>query len=69
MTTDQQTAPWSLDRPRSISIKTASRKSRYSGSQPDVILKDVTLASLLKDEGYVTAQFGKDTLGDKDKFL
>ena len=29
----------------------------------------MTLASLLKDEGYVTAQFGKNHLGDKDEFL
>jgi arylsulfatase len=31
--------------------------------------EDVTIATALKDQGYATGQFGKNHLGDKDKFL
>lgn len=31
--------------------------------------KDITLAEILKEEGYATGQFGKNHLGDLDKFL
>ena len=31
--------------------------------------KDITLAEVLKEEGYATGQFGKNHLGDLDKFL
>ena len=30
---------------------------------------DVTLATLLKEQGYATGQFGKNHLGDRDEFL
>ena len=31
--------------------------------------EDVTLAAVLKDQGYATAHFGKNHLGDQDRFL
>jgi arylsulfatase A-like enzyme len=31
--------------------------------------EDPTIAELLKEQGYATAQFGKNHLGDKDEFL
>jgi arylsulfatase len=31
--------------------------------------EDVTIATALRDQGYATGQFGKNHLGDKDKFL
>nr|WP_298535923.1 sulfatase-like hydrolase/transferase [uncultured Algibacter sp.] len=39
------------------------------GSEQGLNKKDVTLASLLKDKGYKTGQFGKNHLGDLDKRL
>jgi len=39
------------------------------GADMGIRHEDVTLASLLKDEGYVTAQYGKNHLGDQDEFL
>jgi len=35
------------------------------GLQPET----VTIADLLKDQGYATGQFGKNHLGDRDEFL
>ena len=50
-------------------IRTGLTKVGSPGADLGIRPEDVTLASLLKDEGYVTAQFGKNHLGDKDEFL
>jgi arylsulfatase len=39
------------------------------GAKEGIQDKDPTLARLLKDEGYVTGQFGKNHLGDRDEHL
>jgi len=50
-------------------IRTGLTKVGSPGADLGIRPEDVTLASLLKDEGYVTAHFGKNHLGDKDEFL
>ena len=50
-------------------IRTGLTKVGTPGADLGIRPEDVTLASLLKDEGYVTGQFGKNHLGDKDEFL
>ncbi len=39
------------------------------GAEEGIQDKDPTLARMLKDEGYVTGQFGKNHLGDRDEHL
>ncbi len=50
-------------------IRTGLTKVGVPGADIGIQPQDVTLASLLKDEGYVTGHFGKNHLGDKNKFL
>jgi len=50
-------------------IRTGLTKVGMPGADLGLQPEDVTLASLLKDHGYATGQFGKNHLGDKDKFL
>jgi len=39
------------------------------GAKQGISDKDPTLATLLKDQGYVSGQFGKNHLGDRNEFL
>ena len=49
--------------------RTGLLKVGLPGSEQGLSQKDVTIASLLKDEGYNTGQFGKNHLGDLDRHL
>lgn len=50
-------------------IRTGLTKVGMPGADIGLQNEDVTLATLLKDKGYRTGQFGKNHLGDKDEFL
>src|SRR6056300_781512 len=50
-------------------IRTGLTKVGSPGADLGIRPEDVTLASLLKEQGYVTGQFGKNHLGDRDEFL
>lgn len=50
-------------------IRTGLTKVGSPGAEQGISEKDVTLAGLLKAEGYVTGQYGKNHLGDRDEFL
>ena len=39
------------------------------GSSVGLQARDITIAEILKTKGYVTGQFGKNHLGDRDEFL
>ena len=50
-------------------IRTGLTKVGMPGAALGLQPEDPTLAELLKDKGYVTGQFGKNHLGDRDEFL
>jgi arylsulfatase A-like enzyme len=50
-------------------FRTGLSKVGVPGSPSGLSKKDPTIAELLKPQGYVTGQFGKNHLGDKDEFL
>jgi len=50
-------------------IRTGLTKVGMPGADIGLSEKDPTIAELLKPLGYATGQFGKNHLGDKDKFL
>jgi arylsulfatase len=50
-------------------IRTGLTKVGLPGADLGLQKEDVTLATLLKNEGYVTGQFGKNHLGDLDEHL
>jgi arylsulfatase len=50
-------------------IRTGLTSVGQPGSTIGLQAEDVTLAEILKDKGYATAQFGKSHLGDRNKFL
>jgi arylsulfatase len=50
-------------------VRTGLTKVGIPGSPMGISKKDPTLAQLLKPHGYMTGQFGKNHLGDKDEFL
>jgi arylsulfatase len=50
-------------------IRTGLTKVGIPGSDLGIQPQDPTLAELLKPHGYVSGQFGKNHLGDKDEFL
>jgi arylsulfatase len=50
-------------------IRTGLTKVGMPGVDLGLSAEDPTIAELLKPLGYVTGQFGKNHLGDKDKFL
>jgi arylsulfatase A-like enzyme len=50
-------------------IRTGLTKVGLPGADLGLSVKDPTIAEVLKAQGYATAQFGKNHLGDKDEFL
>jgi arylsulfatase len=50
-------------------IRTGLTKVGLPGADQGLRAKDPTIAELLKPLGYVTGQFGKNHLGDKNEFL
>jgi arylsulfatase len=50
-------------------FRTGLAKVGMPGSKQGMNIADPTIAGLLKDKGYVTAQFGKNHLGDRDEHL
>lgn len=50
-------------------MRTGLSKVGVPGADAGISPKDPTLAELLKPLGYVTGQFGKNHLGDRDEFL
>ncbi len=50
-------------------IRTGLTKVGMPGADVGLQPEDPTIAELLKPQGYVTGQFGKNHLGDKDEFL
>jgi arylsulfatase A-like enzyme len=50
-------------------IRTGLTKVGMPGADTGIRSEDPTIAELLKPLGYVTGQFGKNHLGDKDEFL
>jgi arylsulfatase len=50
-------------------IRTGLTKVGLPGSDLGLQAKDPTIAELIKAQGYVTGQFGKNHLGDKNEFL
>jgi len=50
-------------------FRTGLLKVGLPGAKEGLQKEDVTLAQLLKDQGYVTGQFGKNHLGDLDEHL
>ena len=50
-------------------IRTGLLKVGLPGAPEGLSAKDPTIADLLKPQGYVTGQFGKNHLGDRNEFL
>jgi len=50
-------------------FRTGNLKVGLPGAKEGLQARDVTLAQLLKAQGYMTAQFGKNHLGDSDESL
>ncbi len=50
-------------------VRTGLTKVGFPGSPIGIQKKDPTLAELLKNHGYATAQFGKNHLGDRNEYL
>jgi arylsulfatase len=50
-------------------FRTGLLKVGLPGAKEGISEQDPTIAGLLKDEGYITAQFGKNHLGDLDEHL
>src|SRR5512139_2071391 len=50
-------------------IRTGLTKVGMPGADVGLRAEDPTIAELLKPHGYVTGQFGKNHLGDRDEFL
>ena len=50
-------------------FRTGMLKVGLPGAKEGLQARDVTLAQLLKAQGYMTAQFGKNHLGDADETL
>jgi arylsulfatase len=52
-----------------VGFRTGMLKVGLPGAKEGLQARDVTLAQLLKSQGYMTAQFGKNHLGDLDEHL
>ena len=50
-------------------VRTGLTKVGFPGSAIGIQKEDPTLAELLKNHGYATGQFGKNHLGDRNKYL
>ncbi len=50
-------------------IRTGLTKVGLPGAPEGMMVEDPTIAGLLKEQGYVTGQFGKNHLGDRDEML
>ena len=50
-------------------FRTGLSKVGLPGAKEGISEKDPTMATLLKDQGYATGQFGKNHLGDRDEML
>ncbi|MEO0436297.1 MAG: arylsulfatase [Pseudomonadota bacterium] len=50
-------------------LRTGLTKVGLPGAELGIQDRDLTIAEVLKTRGYVTGQFGKNHLGDKDEFL
>src|SRR6201990_3691653 len=50
-------------------IRTGLTKVGLPGAKEGLQARDVTIAELLKAQGYVTGQFGKNHLGDRNEHL
>ncbi|OZI42594.1 arylsulfatase [Bordetella genomosp. 5] len=50
-------------------LRTGLSKVGAPGASVGLQVGDITIAQALKSQGYVTAQFGKNHLGDKDEYL
>lgn len=50
-------------------MRTGLTKVGHPGAELGLQAEDPTIAELLKPHGYVTGQFGKNHLGDRDEFL
>jgi len=50
-------------------FRTGLSKVGLPGAKEGIQIEDPTIAGLLKDHGYVTGQFGKNHLGDRDEHL
>jgi arylsulfatase A-like enzyme len=50
-------------------IRTGLTKVGFPGAEIGIQASDPTLAELLKPHGYMTGQFGKNHLGDRNKYL
>jgi len=52
-----------------VGLRTGNTKVGMPGSPLGLQERDVTIATLLKAQGYATGQFGKNHLGDRDEHL
>ena len=52
-----------------VGLRTGLSKVGLPGAPQGLQAGDVTIATLLKQEGYATGQFGKNHLGDRNEFL
>src|SRR6476661_10438978 len=50
-------------------FRTGLLKVGLPGAKEGISVKDPTIAGLLKNQGYMTAQYGKNHLGDLDEML
>jgi arylsulfatase A-like enzyme len=50
-------------------LRTGLLKVGLPGAKEGISVKDPTIAGLLKEQGYMTAQYGKNHLGDLDEML
>ncbi|MFT5883393.1 MAG: arylsulfatase A-like enzyme [Crocinitomicaceae bacterium] len=50
-------------------FRTGLSKVGLPGAKEGMRIEDITIAGVLKDQGYATGQFGKNHLGDRDEML
>ncbi len=50
-------------------FRTGLSKVGLPGAKEGMAVEDITIAGVLKDQGYATGQFGKNHLGDRDEHL